>query len=66
MAALKIICIYAEAFLHLHQLYGFIPLDNKDSLKLFINNGFDKTSVLKEWLFRGKTFVDVCVVQKFF
>jgi L-amino acid N-acyltransferase YncA len=50
----------------LHQLYGFVPMDNMDSLKLFINNGFDKTSILKEWLLRGKTYVDVCVVQKFF
>ena len=66
MAALQILCRYVDSFLHLHQLYGFVPMDNADSLNLFINSGFEKTSILKEWLLRGKTYVDVCVVQKFF
>jgi diamine N-acetyltransferase len=66
MSALQILCRYVDSFLHLHQLYGFVPMDNADSLNLFINSGFEETSVLKEWLMRGKTYVDVCVVQKFF
>lgn len=63
-SALKILSDYAEKILHLHQLFGVVPVDNDSSLKLFINNGFTKSGILKDWLLREGGYSDVVLVQK--
>ena len=65
-ASLKILSGYAEKVLNLRQLFGFVPIDNIPSLNLFINNGFQKTGQLKEWIRCSDRYCDVVMVQKFF
>lgn len=47
---LDLLCEYAFGFLHLHQLYAFIPHDNTASLNLFESCAFKCNGTLKEWL----------------
>lgn len=47
---LDLLCKYAFGFLHLHQLYAFIPDNNTASLHLFESRSFKRISLLKEWL----------------
>lgn len=61
---LRILSEYAFSFLHLHQLSAIIPYDNKDSLKLFVNSGFIRSAVLKEWLQTDNGFKDAYLLQR--
>lgn len=64
--AINIIKNYASSFLKIHQLYTFVPSDNISSIKLFEKCGFDKKSVLKDWIIDGTSFSDVIVMQCIF
>ncbi len=48
--ALQLLCSYAFRFLHLHQLYAWIPQGNEASLALFARCGFAERTLLKDWL----------------
>ena len=56
---------YSKNILHLNQLYAFVPQDNHNSIKLFSNVGFQKTSCLKQWIKKNNSFIDVLVFQKY-
>lgn len=56
--ALTLLCRYAFGFLHLHQLYAYIPADNENSLRMFAGCGFIGQALLKEWLLAGSTATD--------
>jgi diamine N-acetyltransferase len=47
--ALKLLIKYCFSHLGLHQLYCNISEENKVSLKLFIDQGFEKVGLKKDW-----------------
>ena len=57
---------YSLRVLHLHQLYAFVPVDNKPSIALFTKEGFSHENKIKDWLFDGKHYVDALLMQKIF
>lgn len=62
---LDILCKYAFDFLHMHQLYAFIPVDNAASINLFENSGFKCKSILKEWLqTNNSNYKDAYLLQR--
>ena len=63
-AALGQLAHYALSILHLHQLYACVAEDNQVSLTLFGNAGFQRSAMLKEWLFDGHDYHDVVLMQK--
>lgn len=62
--ALELLCEYSFEYLHLHQLYAFIAVDNQASQSLFAHCGFVKAGELKDWLLRGTEKVSAIIVQK--
>lgn len=66
LSALEKICTYAEHRLRLRQLYALVPVDNNASLCLFESCGFDRSGLLREWLWGGDVFSDVVILQKIF
>lgn len=61
--ALRLIIDYGFTHLNLHQLYANISEDNKTSVKLFENQGFNKTGVKKDWNFVKNTYKDEFLYQ---
>jgi diamine N-acetyltransferase len=62
--ALGLLKQYAFNTLFLNQLYAYIDDHNHGSIKLFENNGFKKSVVLKQWNKKeNKVFNDVFVFQ---
>ena len=62
--ALTLLCEYAFKKLHINQLYAFIPEWNSESLKLFENNGFKNSAMLKQWQRSENGYNDVFLVQR--
>ena len=56
---------YAISTLHLHQLYAYVDVDNAPSLMLFKKAGYSRQAVLGEWLYDGRNFHDVVLMQLF-
>ncbi len=48
--ALQLLCNYVFRFLHLRQLYAYIPGDNAASEMLFKKAGFERVAMLADWL----------------
>ena len=61
--ALELMKNYAFDFLHLHQLYAYISVNNHSSLKVFENGGYKPVGTLKEWIKVREHYEDVLVVQ---
>lgn len=57
---------YAQHVLHLHQVYVLVDAGNHEALKLFQQSGFQDGTQLKDWLFDGKSYHDVRLMQFFF
>ncbi|MDR3340884.1 MAG: GNAT family N-acetyltransferase [Candidatus Symbiothrix sp.] len=55
---------YASHFLHLKQVYAYVPRSNIISLKLFRKIGYEETGLLKSWLKTGSGFEDVVLMQQ--
>lgn len=47
----------------MHQLAAMVPRDNEVSLHIFETLGFSTSGCLRSWLRRGKSYVDVVVMQ---
>lgn len=62
---LELLIRYVQRHLHLHQLYAHIFEHNVASVHAFINAGFFKIGVLKEWFIDGDGFLDIGVYQYF-
>lgn len=62
--ALEILISYAFDTLKLHQLYCTISSENKGSLELFKQSGFEITGTKKEWLWDGEKFLDEHFLQR--
>ncbi|MBO4658400.1 MAG: GNAT family N-acetyltransferase [Prevotella sp.] len=56
---------YCRRIIHLHQLYALIDVRNTHSLQLFQGAGFNKASLLKDWLYDGGHFCDACMMHVF-
>jgi diamine N-acetyltransferase len=63
LQALQLLEEYAFRFLHLRQLYAFVPIHNLASEALFEKAGFEVAGVLKDWIREDDTFTDVSVMQ---
>ncbi|MEI8201896.1 MAG: GNAT family N-acetyltransferase [Bacteroidota bacterium] len=61
--SLQLLIEYAFTKLHLHQLYCNIISTHAVSLRLFTNNGFEKTATIKQWLLLNNAWEDVCFLQ---
>ena len=61
--ALKLLIEFAFGFLHIHQLYAYIPTENADSLALFGKLGFEQSGVLKDWNMGLDKYKDIAVFQ---
>ncbi len=61
--ALKLLIEFAFGFLHIHQLYAYIPTENTDSLALFGKLGFEQSGVLKDWNMGLDKYKDIAVFQ---
>lgn len=64
LQTLELLEAYAFGFLHLYQLYAFIPATNIVSIQLFTSARYISAGLLKEWLSLGDRFEDVQVMQK--
>jgi len=61
--ALQLLIEFAFGFLHIHQLYAYIPAENAGSLALFGKLGFKQSGVLKDWYMGVERYKDVAVFQ---
>lgn len=61
--ALHLLINYCFTHLNLHQLYCNISEDNKASIKLFTNQGFEKVGLKKDWTFQNKTYKNEYLLQ---
>lgn len=53
--SLSLLCEYCFTHLGLHQVYASVTASNRDSMRVFENNGFRKVGLKKDWtLFNGK------------
>lgn len=60
---LQLITGYAFRFLHLNQLYAFVPVKNEGSYCLFRNGGFIESGRLSSWQKTENGFETVAVMQ---
>lgn len=64
--ALERLTAYARDHIGLRQLYVFIALDNEVCLKLFEDFGYSRSGILKSWVKRGNTYLNVALLQMIF
>ncbi|MCF8715773.1 GNAT family N-acetyltransferase [Joostella atrarenae] len=62
--ALSLLIDYAFKHLDLHQLYANISENNKPSIHLFSNLGFERVGVKKDWNYTSGEFHDEILYQK--
>lgn len=56
---------YAKNTIHLHQIYAFVPENNKSCVKLMQVSGFQWTMLIEEWLFDGDNYKNAIFFQRF-
>lgn len=61
--ALRLLISYCKIHLDLHQLYCNISEDNKRSLKLFKNEGFEVIGLKKDWNYTNGSFENEYMLQ---
>lgn len=62
--ALRLLEQHCFQLLGIHQLYAYIPQDNIACLNLFRKLGYIFNVTLKDWIYTGKGYKDVCIAQK--
>ncbi|MEC4113530.1 GNAT family N-acetyltransferase [Myroides pelagicus] len=62
-AALAMIVDYGVNYLHLNQLYANVAVDNKASIALFEQAGFELVGIKKAWTRVGNTYKDEGLYQ---
>ncbi|WP_431136916.1 GNAT family N-acetyltransferase [Psychroserpens mesophilus] len=62
--ALELLIAYAAVHLDLHQLYCNVSEDNKKSLKLFKNHGFNIVGLKKDWIVINGSFKNEYLLQR--
>lgn len=63
LEALTLMRNYAFRFLGINMLFAHVPIDNLPSLHLFRKAGYTESGILKQWLRREDTWMDVAVYQ---
>lgn len=61
--ALQMMIRYAFRFLHLNQLYAFVPVSNRRSYHLFLHSGFTESGKLVSWQKTENGFETVAIMQ---
>ncbi len=61
--SLEILKKYAFDYLHIHQLYVHIGVDNGKSIHFFEDHGFIEAGTLREWIRGVNGFIDDKVLQ---
>ena len=61
--ALQLLIKYSFSHLNLHQLYCNIFEDNQASINLFVNEGFEKVGIKKDWTYSNKTYKNEYLFQ---
>ena len=62
--AVRLLEKYAFDFLHLHQLYAIIAVDNAPCRHIYISAGYNPSATLKDWVLRKEGYQDAIVYQK--
>lgn len=65
-SVLTSIADYALHTLHLHQLFAFVDASNEASLRLFRKQGYLSSSTISDWLYDGREYHDVVLMQLVF
>jgi len=63
--SVELIKEYVFSYLKIHQIYAHVAETNETSTKLFEKCGFEKTSVLKDWISTEAGFANVFLFQTF-
>jgi diamine N-acetyltransferase len=63
--SLQLLIKYVFNILQLHQLYCHIHESNQSSVRLFSNEGFRQTGILKDWILNNGEWESVFVMQLF-
>ncbi|HBG71674.1 MAG: hypothetical protein A2W93_06815 [Bacteroidetes bacterium GWF2_43_63] len=61
--SLRVLIQYLFKIVQLHQVWCNVLIENTESLKLFLNAGFEQTCIKKEWVFHNKVFHDEATLQ---
>lgn len=61
--ALQLLINYSFTHLNLHQLYCNISEDNRASIKLFTNQGFEPVGLKKDWIYSNKAYKNEYLFQ---
>ena len=61
---LDLLVEYCKGILHLHQLYCNIEMDNFASIQLFVQMGFEKSGIKKDWNKNELIWKDELFLQK--
>lgn len=64
-AAVANILSYAKEILHLRQVYVFIDEENEQSLNFFLSSGFQRSAILRDWLYWGDKYRNAVLMQYF-
>ena len=62
--AVRLLEEYAFGFLHLHQLYAIIAVDNAPCRHIYASAGYLPSATLKDWVLRKEGYQDAIVYQK--
>lgn len=62
--ALSLLIDYSFNFLNLHQLYANISQENKPSIHLFSNLGFERIGIKKDWHYASGKYHNQILYQK--
>lgn len=63
-SALEAVMEYALNVVHLHQLYAYVDATNEASLRLFQKMNYQPSATIKDWLFDGRKYRDVVLMQR--
>lgn len=56
---------YGRKVLHLHQIFCFVAKTNESSMNMLQDAGFQRSMILKDWLFDGKEYHSAYFFQIF-
>ena len=63
---LEALAEYALNVVHLHQLYAYVDVTNEASLRLFRKMNYEPSATIKDWLYDGRKYRDVVLMQRVF
>ncbi|MDR2472653.1 MAG: GNAT family N-acetyltransferase [Tannerella sp.] len=61
--SMALLCDYALKFLHLHQIYAYVPEDNKPSIRMLTKCGFQQRGLIPDWLYSANSYTNVLIMS---